>query len=149
MEFRENENDSKEIHITDDKIKVPHYYKNEKYLISIYLSSDNININFKLEKEKIQTYYFFEKFDLRDLKQKSKLFLQDANIKDIFVKLKEISNTYFIDLEIKGIKISIIFKNIITNEVLKLTLRKKIVSQKKLNNLIEEQLGELTLERNF
>ena len=149
MEFRENENDSKEIRITDDKIKVPHYYKNEKYLISIFLSSDNININFKLEKEKIQTYYFFEKFDLRDLKQKSKLFLQDANIKDIFVKLKEITNTYFIDLEIKGIKISIIFKNIITNEVLKLTLRKKIVSQKKLNNLIEEQLGDNTSKLNI
>ena len=31
--------------------------------------------------------YFFEKFDLRDLNQKSKLFLQDVNIKDIFVKL--------------------------------------------------------------
>ena len=149
MEFRENEYDSKEILMTTDKIKIPHYYKNEKYLISIYISKDNININFKLEKEKIQTYYFFEKFDLRDLNQKSKLFLTYTNIKEIFVKLKEISNSYFIDLEIKGNKISIIFKNISTNAVIKFSLRKKIVSQKKINNLIEEQLGDNTSKLNI
>ena len=135
--------------MTTDKIKIPHYYKNEKYLISIYISKDNININFKLEKEKIQTYYFFEKFDLRDLNQKSKLFLIYTNIKEIFVKLKEISNSYFIDLEIKGNKISIIFKNISTNAVIKFALRKKIVSQKKINNLIEEQLGDNTSKLNI
>ena len=149
MEFRDNDYDSKEILITTDKIKIPHYYKNEKYLISIYISKDNININFKLEKEKIQTYYFFEKFDLRDLNQKSKLFLTYTNIKEIFVKLKEISNSYFIDLEIKGNKISIIFKNISTNAVIKFALRKKIVSQKKINNLIEEQLGDNTSKLNI
>jgi hypothetical protein len=149
MEFRDNDYDSKEILMTTDKIKIPHYYKNEKYLISIYISKDNININFKLEKEKIQTYYFFEKFDLRDLNQKSKLFLTYTNIKEIFVKLKEISNSYFIDLEIKGNKISIIFKNISTNAVIKFALRKKIVSQKKINNLIEEQLGDNTSKLNI
>ena len=149
MEFRENEYDSKEILMTTDKIKIPHYYKNEKYLISIYISKDNININFKLEKEKIQTYYFFEKFDLRDLNQKSKQFFTYTNIKEIFVKLKEISNSYFIDLEIKGNKISIIFKNISTNAVIKFALRKKIVSQKKINNLIEEQLGDNTSKLNI
>ena len=149
MEFRDNDYDSKEILMTTDKIKIPHYYKNEKYLISIYISKDNININFKLEKEKIQTYYFFEKFDLRDLNQKSKLFLTYTNIKEIFVKLKEITNSYFIDLEIKGNKISIIFKNISTNAVIKFALRKKIVSQKKINNLIEEQLGDNTSKLNI
>ena len=149
MEFRDNDYDSKEILMTTDKIKIPHYYKNEKYLISIYISKDNININFKLEKEKIQTYYFFEKFDLRDLNQKSKLFVTYTNIKEIFVKLKEISNSYFIDLEIKGNKISIIFKNISTNAVIKFALRKKIVSQKKINNLIEEQLGDNTSKLNI
>ena len=149
MEFRENEYDSKEILMTTDKIKIPHYYKNEKYLISIYISKDNININFKLEKEKIQTYYFFEKFDLRDLNQKSKLFLTYTNIKEIFVKLKEITNSYFIDLEIKENKISIIFKNISTNAFIKFALRKKIVSQKKINNLIEEQLGDNTSKLNI
>ena len=149
MEFRDNDYDSKEILMTTDKIKIPHYYKNKKYLISIYISKDNININFKLEKEKIQTYYFFEKFDLRDLNQKSKLFLTYTNIKEIFVKLKEITNSYFIDLEIKENKINIIFKNISTNAVIKFALRKKIVSQKKINNLIEEQLGDNTSKLNI
>ena len=92
METRENDNDSKEIQITQYNIKIPLYYKDEKYLISIYPSKDNINIIFKLEKDKIQTYYFFEKFDLRDFKQKSKIFLTDKNISDVFIKLKDISN---------------------------------------------------------
>ncbi len=152
MEFRENDNDSKEIQITQYNIKIPLYYKDEKYLISIYPSHDNINIIFKLEKDKIQTYYFFEKFDLRDFKQKSKIFLTDKNISDVFIKLKDISNTYFINLEIKGIKISIIFKNINTNAVFKFALKKKLVSQERLNPVLVEQIednkSKLTILRN-
>ena len=140
METRENDNDSKEIQITQYNIKIPLYYKDEKYLISIYPSHDNINIIFKLEKDKIQTYYFFEKFDLRDFRQKSKIFLADKNISDVFIKLKDISNTYFINLEIKGIKISIIFKNINTNAVFKFALKKKLVSQERLNPVLVEQI---------
>ena len=152
METRENDNDSKEIQITQYNIKIPLYYKDEKYLISIYPSKDNINIIFKLEKDKIQTYYFFEKFDLRDFKQKSKIFLTDKNISDVFIKLKDISNTYFINLEIKGIKISIIFKNINTNAVFKFALKKKLVSQERLNPVLVEQIednkSKLTILRN-
>ena len=152
MEFRENDNDSKEIQITQYNIKIPLYYKDEKYLISIYPSHDNINIIFKLEKDKIQTYYFFEKFDLRDFRQKSKIFLADKNISDVFIKLKDISNTYFINLEIKGIKISIIFKNINTNAVFKFALKKKLVSQERLNPVLVEQIqdnkSKLTILRN-
>ena len=152
MEFRENDNDSKEIQITQYNIKIPLYYKDEKYLISIYPSHDNINIIFKLEKDKIQTYYFFEKFDLRDFRQKSKIFLDDKNISDVFIKLKDISNTYFINLEIKGIKISIIFKNINTNAVFKFALKKKLVSQERLNPVLVEQIqdnkSKLTILRN-
>ena len=152
MEFRENDNDSKEIQITQYNIKIPLYYKDEKYLISIYPSNDNIHIIFKLEKDKIQTYYFFEKFDLRDFRQKSKIFLADKNISDVFIKLKDISNTYFINLEIKGIKISIIFKNINTNAVFKFALKKKLVSQERLNPVLVEQIqdnkSKLTILRN-
>jgi len=152
METRENDNDSKEIQITQYNIKIPLYYKDEKYLISIYPSKDNINIIFKLEKDKIQTYYFFEKFDLRDFKQKSKIFLTDKNISDVFIQLKDISNTYFINLEIKGIKISIIFKNINTNVVFKFALKKKFVSQERLNPVLVEQIednkSKLTILRN-
>ena len=152
MEIREYDNDSKEVQITQYNIKIPLYYKDEKYLISIYPSKDNINIIFKLEKDKIQTYYFFEKFDLRDFKQKSKIFLTDKNINDVFIKLKDISNTYFINLEIKGIKISIIFKNINTNVVFKFALKKKFVSQERLNPVLVEQIednkSKLTILRN-
>ena len=152
MEIRENDNDSKEIQIAQYNIKIPLYYKDEKYLISIYPSKDNINIIFKLEKDKIQTYYFFEKFDLRDFKQKSKIFLTDKNISDVFIKLKDISNSYFINLEIKGIKISIVFKNINTNAVFKFALKKKLVSQERLNPVLVEQIednkSKLTILRN-
>ena len=86
MEFRENDNDSKEIEITKDNIKIPLYYKDEKYTINIYPSKDNINIIFKLQKNNIFTYYFFEKFDLRDFNQKSKLFIDIINIHDIFLE---------------------------------------------------------------
>ena len=61
MEFKENETDTKEIQITKELIKIPIYYKDEKYIINIYPSKDNINIIFKLEKDKVITYYFFEK----------------------------------------------------------------------------------------
>ena len=140
MLFQENDNDSKEVQITKDNIKIPLYYKDEKYLINIYASKDNINIIFKLEKGKIQTYYFLEKFDLKDFKRKNKLFLNYTNIDDIFILFKDISKTYFINLEIKGIKISIIFKNINTNAAFKFSLKKKIVSQERLNPLIVEQI---------
>lgn len=152
MEIREYDNDSKEVQIAQYNIKIPLYYKDEKYLISIYPSKDNINIIFKLEKDKIQTYYFFEKFDLRDFKQKSKIFLTDKNISDVFIQLKDISNTYFVNLEIKGVKISIIFKNINTNAVFKFALKKKLVSQERLNPVLVEQIednkSKLTILRN-
>ena len=80
----------------------------EKYTINIYPSKDNINIIFKLQK---QNYYFLETFDLRDFKQKSKLFIDNINIHDIFFELKDISKVYFINMENKDIKMNIIFKS--------------------------------------
>ena len=142
MEFRENDTDSKEISIEKNSIILPIYYKNEKYIINIHPSKNNINIIFKLEKEKVQTYYYFEKFDLRDFKMKSKIFLNDKNINDIFLQLKNIAKTYFINLEIKGIKINILFKNTNSNAVFKFPLKKKIISQNKLNPLLEEQIAD-------
>ena len=144
MDFRENDTDSKDIQINQDLIKIPIYYKDEKYTISINPSKDCVNINFKLEKDKILTYYFFEKFDLRDFKQKHKIFLKHINIKEIFTKLKDICKTYFINLEIKGNKISILFENNDTKTTFKFALKKRIVSQEKLNPLFEEQIGDNT-----
>ena len=150
MEFRENDNDSKEIEITKDNIKIPLYYKDEKYTINIYPSKDNINIIFKLQKNNIFTYYFFEKFDLRDFNQKSKLFIDIINIHDIFLELKDISKAYFINLENKDIKMNIIFKsNDINSKIaFKLPLKKKIVSQNKLNSLLVEKIIDNTIKLN-
>ena len=149
MDFKENETDIKETQITNNLIKIPIYYKDEKYIIKIYPSIYNINIIFKLEKDKVLTYYFFEKYDLKDFKQKNKIFLKDSNIKEIFVRLINISKTYFINLEIKGINMKILFKDFDTNNTFKINLKKKIVSQTKLNPLLEEQIEDNSSKLNI
>ena len=149
MEFKENETDTKEIQITKDYIKIPIYYKDEKYLINIYPSKDNINIVFKLEKDKVLTFYFYEKFDLKDFKQKNKIFSKDINIKESFSRLTEIAKKYFINLEIKGIHMNILFKNIYTNDNFKFNLKKRLVSQSKINSSLEEQLTDNTTKLNI
>ena len=149
MDFKENEADIKETQITNNLIKIPIYYKDEKYIIKIYPSIYNINIIFKLEKDKVLTYYFFEKYDLKDFKQKNKIFLKDSNIKEIFVRLINISKTYFINLEIKGINMKILFKDFDTNNTFKINLKKKIVSQTKLNPLLEEQIEDNSSKLNI
>jgi len=149
MEFKENETDTKEIQITKELIKIPIYYKDEKYIINIYPSKDNINIIFKLEKDKVITYYFFEKFDLKDFKQKNKIFSKDINIKEVFSRLTDMAKKYFINLEIKGIKMTILFKNVCTNDTFKFNLKKRIVSQTKINSLLEDQITDNTTKLNI
>ena len=111
----------------------------EIYLIKIYPSKDNITIIFKIEKEKIKTYYYYEKFDLRDFKQKNKIFINDENIKEVFITLKDI-----IDKSSKTL-IKNLYKTIIKfykeNEfVIDFTLRKKIISQNRLNPILISQI---------
>ena len=111
----------------------------EIYLIKIYPSKDNITIIFKIEKEKIKTYYYYEKFDLRDFKQKNKIFINDENIKEVFITLKNI-----IDKSSKTL-VKNLYKTIIKfykeNEfVIDFTLRKKIISQNRLNPILISQI---------
>jgi hypothetical protein len=111
----------------------------EIYLIKIYPSKDNITIIFKIEKEKIKTYYYYEKFDLRDFKQKNKIFINDENIKEVFITLKNI-----IDKSSKTLVINL-YKSVIKfskeNEfVIDFTLRKKIISQNRLNPILISQI---------
>ena len=143
MESRENENETKEIQITENNIKIPIYLNGEKYFVNIYPAKDNINIIFKLDKEKIFTSYFFAKFDLKDFKKLSNLFSEDTNINDIFSHLKLLSKKYIINLlsTNKENKMIIAFQ-INKNKQIKFPLIKKIVMQKKLNPLIEEQISE-------
>ena len=143
MDNKENVKESKdEIIITKDNIKIPILLKEEKYLINIYPSKDNINIVFKLEKEKIKTFYYFEKYDLKDFHQKNKFFLNDMNIHDVFIHLKNIAKKYNKIIENKDIKINLLFTddNITKKTLIKFTLRKKKVSQERLNNILVDQI---------
>ena len=127
----------------NDMIKIPLDIKEEKYLLKIYPSDDEINIIFKLEVDKIQTYYYSEEFDLRDFRQKNKSFISDDNIQELFTHLKEIKQKCIITLEKKLTKINITFKsNIDSKFVLVFTVRKKVLSQNKLNPLLVEQIQE-------
>ena len=141
MDFKENDKILKDIQDENNMIKIELNIDEEKYLLKIYPSKDNINIVFKLEKDKIQTYYYFEKFDLRDFRQANKTFISDEDIEGVFIHLRDISKKSQINLEKKDSKININFK--IKNEEkydFKFILRKKIVSQERLNPLLVEQI---------
>ena len=111
----------------------------ENYLIKIYPSKDNITIIFKIEKEKIKTYYFYEKFDLRDFKQKNKIFINDENINQVFITLKEIINKSSKTL-VKNIYKSVIKFSKENEFIIDFTLRKKIISQNRLNPILISQI---------
>ena len=149
MECKENDIESKDIQITDDNIKISTYLNGEKYLLNINSSRDNINIIFKIEKEKIQTYYFSSKFDLKDFKRINKIFIIDNNIHNIFLHLKNICKKSIFNLELtkKGNKIFIIFQNEEKNNI-KFSLLKKLVSQEKINPILDEQICDNKLKLN-
>ena len=144
------ENELKEIIETENNIKIPIYLNEEKYIINIYPSKNNINIIFKLEKEKIISYYFFAKFDLKDFHQLNKAFLIDKNINDIFISLKLLCKSYIINIQPtkKEYKMNIVLQNL-ENKKIKFTLIKKIVSQEKINPILEEQIGDNKLKLNI
>ena len=150
MKYNENDFESKDIQISDNNIKSPIYLNGEKYLMNIYLMTDNINIIFKLEKEKIITYYYSSKFDLKDFNNMSKLFLEDINIQDIFLHLKDLFIKATINLEKtdKENKIYIIFQ-ISDAKKIKFPLYKKLISQKKINLILEEQIIDNKLKLNI
>ena len=152
MECKENDTESKDIQTNEKSIKIPIYLNGEKYLMNIYPSKDNINLIFKIEKEKIQTFYYLSKFDLKNFKRVNKIFLDDINIHDIFLHLKDICIKYIINLETanKSNKIFIIFKNFETKKIkFKFALFKKIISQEKLNPLLEDQIEDNKIKLNF
>ena len=113
---------------------------NIKLLLKIFPSKDNISLIFKLEKEKIQTYYYYAKYDLDDFKQISKKFDKEINIKNVYYRMKDIIINQICKLEKNGLsyKVHFIKKSKETTAVF--TLRKKIVSQERLNDLLLVQI---------
>ena len=120
-----------ELKIENDKIK---------FLLKIFPSKDNISLIFKLEKEKIQTYYYYAKYDLDDFKQISKKFDKEINIKSVYYRMKDIIINQICKLEKNGLsyKVHFIKKSKETTAVF--TLRKKIVAQERLNDLLLVQI---------
>ena len=113
---------------------------NIKFLLKIFPSKDNISLIFKLEKEKIQTYYYYAKYDLDDIKQISRKFDKEINIKSVYYRMKDIIINQICKLEKNGLsyKIHFIKKSKETTAVF--TLRKKIVAQERLNDLLLVQI---------
>lgn len=121
---KDNENDSNNEE-SSNVIKKNLALDDDEYIIKIYASKDNTSMVFKLEPDKLQTYYFYEKFDLRDFKQKnSKQFNSDESIQEIFITLKILIDKYTIELEKNALKIDVIILNKKEN-IISFSLRKK------------------------
>ena len=138
MKKQENDNSSEESE-KRDILLLSSNIGNEKYLIKIYISKNNTTIIFKIEPEKIPTYYFYEKFDLRDLRKKDKKYISIDNINEAYINLKELINKSSISLEKKSSKMEVKFLNKL-EVIISFTLRKKLVTQIRLNPLLIEKI---------
>ena len=113
-----------------------------KFFFIIFPSKDNISLIFKLEKEHIQTYYYYAKYYLDDFKQQNKKFEKEINIKGIYTRMKDIITNHICKLEKEGLKYYIHFTKKTKEEIAVFTLRKKIVAQERLNDLLMVQIQE-------
>ena len=143
MDLKENDCEYKEIEESKDLIKLPIIKEAENYLLKIFPSKDNLSIIFKLEKEKIKTYYYFGKFYFSQLQQINKKFNSDNSIINTFLSLKEITKNYICSLEKNSLIIKVLFKkNKYDSNNIIFLLKKKIVNQ----NILNLQLSNDILE---
>ena len=142
IDAKENDFDSKEEEECKDIIKVPIQLDKDNYLLKIFPSKDNISLIFKLEKEKVQTYYYYAKFDIKDFKNINKKFNSDNKIINVFLHLKDITNNYGCSLEKNLMKMNISFTKKNNESFGIFTVRKKIVAQNRLNLKLVEQIQE-------
>ena len=111
------------------------------YILKIYISKNNSSIIFKIEQKNIQTFYFYEKCDLRDLqKMNNKMFVSNKNIEEAFYTLKQLIEKSTTKLERKKLTIKILISTHSKTNILSILLRKKIVSQNRLNTLLVGQI---------
>ena len=142
LDDKEKDYDIKEEEEGKDIIKTPVQYEKDHYLLKIFPSKDNISLIFKLEKEKVQTYYYYAKFQINDFKNINKKFNADTHIINVFLRLKDITKNYECSLEKKILKMNLSFikKN---NENLGIfTVKKKNVRQNRINLKLVEQIQE-------
>jgi len=130
--MEDNDNELKQkIEESKDLLKLPLDLSDKQYLLKIFPSKDNIFLIFKLEKEKTQTFYYYAKFDLKYFKQINKRFTNDNNIYNVFIHLKFMIKDYAYTLEKNKMIMNILFQK--NNSSFSFSLRKKIVSQNRMN----------------
>ena len=130
--MEDNDNELKQkIEESKDLLKLPLDLSDKQYLLKIFPSKDNIFLIFKLEKEKTQTFYYYAKFDLKYFKQINKRFTNDNNIYNVFIHLKFMIKDYIYTLEKNKMIMNILFQK--NNSSFSFSLRKKIVSQNRMN----------------
>ena len=142
MEGKEITIENNSIEESKDLLKIPIDFNETKFLLKIFPSKDNISLIFKLEKEKIQTYYYYAKYDLDDFKLINKKFSQEINIKNVYYRMKDIIINQTCKLEKKGIKYDVIFMKKNKEKTAVFTVKKKIVAQERLNDLLIFQIQE-------
>ena len=126
----------------NDFIKVSQKIDEIIYDLKIYFSKDKQSIVFKIFQYNIQTYYYYEKFQLFELKNNYKRFNNLNTLTDIYQDIKSIADKYIPKFEIESLnKFKVSFVN--NSEIIfELTLRKKVLCQNRLNALIITQLEE-------
>ena len=142
MDLKKNNHDLKEKEEHKNLLKIALNLENEKYLLKIFPSKDNISIILKLEKEAIKTYYYYGKFYLNDLTKINTTFNTEKNINNIFVHLKEITQNNICILEKQQLKMKILFINKNSEIISIYTLGKKIIEQNRLNYQLNEEIHE-------
>ena len=105
LEVKENDYDLNEEEESKDLLKLPIDLDKENFILKIFPSKDNISLIFKLEKEKVQTYYYYAKFEFNDFKNINKKFNNDTNIMNVFLRLKDMTQNYVCSLEKKQTKL--------------------------------------------
>ena len=139
---KNEENEENEESKENDTIIISKNNNEINYLLKIYFSKDKHTIIFKVEEESIQTYYYYEKFCLIDFKKNNKRFNNLENLTEIFENFKFIKNKYSTKIENDSTnKIKITFIN--SSEIIAIFfLRKKILSQNRLNPILIEEIHE-------
>ena len=139
--MEDNDNELKQkIEESKDLLKLPLDLSEKQYLLKIFPSKDNIFLIFKLEKEKTQTFDYYARFDLKYFKQINKRFTNDNNIYNVFIHLKFMVKDYIYTLEKNQMIMNILFKK--NNSSFSFSLRKKIVSQNRLNFELVKEIQE-------
>ena len=92
--FEKDEESKKEEEESKILFKIPIIFEEEKYSLKIFPSRDNISIIFKLEKEYIQTYYYYSKLTSKDFISINNIINLDNNINNNFLYLRKITQFY-------------------------------------------------------